>query len=98
VDVRLIPEAVLDYESLDESPRGMVKQKIDELEKNPFLGEALEDKHGMDLRGYYKIYVAQKTLRIVYRIFNDTIEIWGIGKRQNFEIYENLWKRIKDRN
>ena len=98
MDVLLIPEAVLDYESLDERPRDLVKQKIDELKKNPNLGEALEDKHTMDLRGYNKIYVAQKTLRIVYRIFNDTIEIWGIGKRHNFEIYQNLWKRILDRN
>ena len=97
MDVLLIPEAVSDYDSLNENLRGLINQKIDELKENPFLGKKLEDKHGMDLRGYRKIYAAQKAYRIIYRIEKDTIVIIGIGKRRNFEIYETVWKRIPNK-
>jgi mRNA interferase RelE/StbE len=38
-------------------------------------GEALGNKNNTDLTGYYKIYVARKAYRIVYRIKKDAIEI-----------------------
>jgi mRNA interferase RelE/StbE len=54
----------------------------------------------MDLTGYYKIYVAKKSYRIVYRIIKEEIEIieiWGIGKRDKLEIYESIGQRIANR-
>jgi mRNA interferase RelE/StbE len=96
--IQFIPEAAEDYKSLDGSIKKLVNDKIEKLKTNPFLGEELGNKNNIDLTGYYKIYAAKKSYRIVYRIINDKIlivEIWGIGKRDKLEIYKNIWKRIK---
>jgi mRNA interferase RelE/StbE len=97
--IQFIPEAVEDYKLLDGSIKKLVNEKIDKLKENPFLGDALGNRHNIDLTGYYKIYVAKKTYRIVYRIINDEIkiiEIWGIGRRDKLEIYKTIGKRIKN--
>jgi mRNA interferase RelE/StbE len=100
VDIQFIPEAVNDYKSLDGSIKNLVNEKIDQLRENPFLGESLGNKNNIDLTGYYKIYVAKKSYRIVYRIIKneiEIIEIWGIGKRDKMEIYKKVRKRISKR-
>jgi mRNA interferase RelE/StbE len=99
-EIQFIPEAVKDYASLDGSMKKLVNDKIDKLKENPFLGDALGNKNNLDLSGYYKIYVAKKAYRIVYRIINDEIEIieiWGIGKRDKMEIYKIIGQRILKR-
>ena len=57
-------------------------------------------KHNIDLSGFYKIYVAKKSYRIVYRLITpsqiEIIEIWGIGKRDKEEIYRIIGKRISN--
>ena len=100
VTIQFIPEAVQDYRSLDGSIKKLVNEKIDKLKENPFLGEALGNKNNMDLTGYYKIYVAKKAYRIVYRIVKNEIkivEIWGIGKRDKMEIYKIVGKRLSNK-
>jgi mRNA interferase RelE/StbE len=100
VDIQFIPEAVKDYKSLDGSIKKMVNEKIDDLRKDAYIGEELGNKNNIDLTGYYKIYVAKKKYRIVYRIVKnkvEIIEIWGIGKRDKMEIYKKVGKRIKNR-
>jgi mRNA interferase RelE/StbE len=100
VDIQFIPEAVNDYKSLDGSIKKLVNEKIDQLKENPFLGELLGNKNNIDLTGYYKIYVAKKSYRIVYRIVKneiEIIEIWGIGKRDKMEIYKKVGKRIPNK-
>jgi mRNA interferase RelE/StbE len=100
VDIQFIPEAEKDYKSLDGSIKKMVNEKIDKLKDDAYIGEELGNKNNIDLTGYYKIYVAKKKYRIIYRIVKDEIEIieiWGIGKRDKFEIYEDVGKRIKKR-
>jgi mRNA interferase RelE/StbE len=95
--IQFIPEAAEDYASLDGSIKKQVNEKIDILKVNPFLGEALGNKNNMDLTGYYKIYLAKKAYRIVYRIIKDEIEIieiWGIGKRDKMKIYKIIGQRI----
>jgi mRNA interferase RelE/StbE len=97
---QFIPEAAEDYASLDGSIKKQVNEKIDKLKENPFLGETLGNKNEIDLTGYYKIYVAKKAYRIVYRIIKDEIEIieiWGIGKRDKMEIYKIIRQRIVKR-
>jgi mRNA interferase RelE/StbE len=97
VNIHFIPEAVDDYKSLDGSIKKLVNEKIDQLKENPFIGELLGNKNNIDLTGYYKLYVAKKTYRIVYRIVKnkiEVIEIWGIGKRDKMEIYKKVEKRI----
>jgi mRNA interferase RelE/StbE len=96
-EIQFIQEAVNDYRSLDGSIKKLVTEKIEKLKENPFLGEALGNKNNIDLTGYYKIYAAKKTYRIVYRIVKNEIEIveiWGIGKRDKMEIYKIIGKRI----
>lgn len=93
-----IPEAVNDYTSLDGSVKISINKKIDELKKNPFLGEKLGNKFNINLTGFYKIYAHAKKYRIVYRIISperiEVLEIWGIGKREKEEIYRVLGKRL----
>jgi len=101
VDIKFIPEAEKDYKSLDGSIKKLVNEKIDNLRDKPYFGEELGNKNNIDLTGFYKIYVAKKKYRIVYRIVKDDIEIieiWGIGKRDKLEVYEDVGKRIKNRN
>jgi mRNA interferase RelE/StbE len=100
-EIQFIPEAANDYMSLDGSIKKQVNEKIDKLRENPFLGETLGNKNNIDLTGYYKIYVAKKAYRIVYRIIKDEIEIieiWGIGKRDKMEIYKIIGQRILKEN
>jgi mRNA interferase RelE/StbE len=100
VDIQFIPEAAKDYKLLDGSIKKLVNDKMEKLEKNPYLGEALGNKNNIDLTGFYKIYVYKKIYRIVYRIVNgevEIIEIWGIGKKDKMEIYKEVRKRISNR-
>ena len=100
MDIKFIPEAEKDYKSLDGSIKKLVNEKIDDLRDKPYLGEELGNKNNIDLTGFYKIYVAKKKYRIIYRIVKDEIEIieiWGIGKRDKLEVYEDVGKRIKNR-
>jgi mRNA interferase RelE/StbE len=100
VDIEFIPEAEKDYKLLDGSIKKLVNEKIDDLKDDAYIGEELGNKNNIDLTGYYKIYVAKKKYRIVYRIVKneiEIIEIWGIGKRDKMEIYKDVGKRIKKR-
>ena len=100
MNILFIPEAVKDYKSLDGRIKKLVNEKIDILKENPFLGQTLGKRNNIDLTGYYKIYVAKKSYRIIYRIIKNKIEIievWGIGKRDKMEIYKDIKKRILNR-
>jgi len=100
MDIRFIPEAVKDYKSLGGSIKALVNKKIERLKEDAYIGEELGNKNNIDLTGYYKIYVAKKTYRIVYRIVRnevEIVEIWGIGKRDKIEIYKEVGRRIKSR-
>ena len=101
MNIEFIPEAVNDYESLDGSIKKLANEKIDKLEENPFLGEALGNKNNINLTGYYKLYFAGKKYRIIYQIVKkkiEIIELWGVGKRDKMEIYKTIKKRISNRN
>ena len=96
--IEFIPEAAEDYKSLDGSIKNKVDKKLRELSKNPFIGEHLGNKFNINLTGYYKVYVADKKIRIVYRLLSDEIEIvevWGIGKRDKEAIYRLISHRLK---
>lgn len=98
--IEFIPEAAQDYDNLDGSIRKKVNKKLDELSKNPFLGEMLGNKFNINLSGFYKLYADNKKVRIVYRLIGteiEIIEIWGIGKRDKEEIYRLLGDRFKKR-
>ena len=96
--IELIPEAQVDYKKLDGSIKKLVNKKLNELSEKPLLGEQLGNKHNIDLTGFFKLYAAKKSIRIVYRLIIpsqiEIIEIWGIGKRDKDEIYKIIGKRL----
>ncbi len=91
-------DAGKDFEGLDGAVKKEAAKKIDALAGNPFLGKPLGNKLGIDLTGFYKIYIAKKKYRIVYRLIGEhieVIEIVGIGRRDKEEIYKLVAKRLK---
>ncbi len=96
--IEFLPDAEKDFDALDGSIRKEVAKKIDALADNPFLGKPLGNKFGLDLTGFYKLYIAKKRYRIVYRLIGkyiEVIEIVGIGKRDKEEVYKLVARRLK---
>jgi len=96
--IEFLPDAEKDFDALDGSIRKEVAKKIDALTENPFLGKPLWKKYGLDLRGFYKLYVSKKKYRIVYRLvgkYIEVMEIVGIGKRDKEEVYKRVARRLK---
>jgi mRNA interferase RelE/StbE len=96
--IEFLPDAEKDFDALDGSIRKEVGKKIDALAENPFLGKPLGKKYGVELTGFYKLYVSKKKYRIVYRMIGkhiEVIEIVGIGKRDKEEVYKLVARRLK---
>lgn len=94
--VLLTAAAGKDFQSLDGSVKLQVAKQLKKLEASPDLGEHLGKRGPFDLTGYYKLYAARKTIRIVYRIDEATVivEIVAIGKREDLEVYRIAFERI----
>jgi len=92
--VELIPEALEDFKSLDGSVRNIVLKQLIKLEQNPKYGDPLGNKAGINLEGYFKLYVDKKRIRIIYEIIDDIIKIIAIDKREYMEVYRIALKRI----
>jgi mRNA interferase RelE/StbE len=78
--------------------RKEVVKKIEALSENPFLGKPLGNKMGLDLTGFFKLYVAKKKIRVVYRLLRDYLEVFeviGIGKREKEEVYQLIIRRLQ---
>jgi mRNA interferase RelE/StbE len=96
--IEFLPAAEKDFDDLDRSVKKEAAKKIDALAENPFLGKPLGKKFGIDLTGLYKLYIAKKKFRMVYRHVGErieVIEIVGIGRRKKEEIYRLVAGRIK---
>ena len=96
--IEFLPDAEKDFDALGGSIRKEVAKKIDALADNPFLGKPLGKKYGVDLTGFYKLYVSKKKYRIVCRLIGkhiEVIEIVGIGKRDKEEVYKLVARRLK---
>ena len=94
-NVRLIPSARKDFNKLDGREKLVVAKKLKKLSSNPFLGEELGKRAGIDLIGYFKLYADKKRLRIVYRCIGDQVdlEIIAIGPREGLAAYRKAEKR-----
>lgn len=88
--------AAEDFKDLDGSLKKLAADQIEKIAKHPELGESLGNRRGIDLTGYRKMYFNRKQYRIVYEIIEQTklVTILGIGKREKFEIYEMISKRV----
>ena len=95
--VVLTAQAARDFRNLDGSVKEQVARQLRELETTPLLGEHLGNRGGLDLTGYYKLDAARKAIRIVYRIveLEVIVEVVAIGKRENFEVYREAFKRMR---
>ena len=98
--VLLTVDAAADFRMLDGSAKMLVAKQLKKLEGAPHLGQALGNMRGFDLTGYYKFYAVKKSIRIVYRIVEDevVVEVVGIGKRADLEIYADVARRLLGRN
>ena len=94
--VLLTPEASADFKALDGSVKKLVAKQLVKLEESPHLGQPLGNKMGFDLTGYYKLYAVKRSIRIVYRIIENevVVEIVGIGRRADFEVYAEIARRL----
>jgi mRNA interferase RelE/StbE len=94
--VLLTPEAAADFRALDGSVKKLVAKQLMKLEESPHLGQPLGNIQGFDLTGYYKLYAVKKSIRVVYQIIEDdvVVEVVGIGKRADFEVYADVAKRL----
>ena len=94
--VLLTPEAAADFRALDGSVKKLVAKQLMKLEESPHLGQPLGNIQGFDLTGYYKLYAVKKSIRVVYQIIEDdvVVEVVGIGKRADFEVYADAAKRL----
>ena len=94
--VELTNDAAGDFRGLDGSVKKQVAKQLKKLEDTPHLGQPLGNIRGFDLTGYYKMYAVRKSIRIVYRILDDVIvvEVVGIGKRADFEVYAEVARRL----
>lgn len=94
--VVLTAQARQDFHTLDGSIKEQVARQLRKLETSPLLGEHLGNRGGLDLTGYYKLYAARKAIRIVYRIIEMEVivEVVAIGKREDFDVYREAFKRI----
>ena len=93
--IKFHPLAEKELNNLDGSVKILVIKQISKLRNNPEYGENLGNKHGYDLTGYKKIYVNNKKIRIIYKIEKEKvlIKIIAIGKRDDFEVYQDADKR-----
>jgi mRNA interferase RelE/StbE len=94
--VVLTADAANDFRNLDGSVKKQVARQLTKLEESPHLGQPLGNRAGFDLTGYYKLYAANNAIRIVYRIVEDEVivEIVGIGRRADFEVYADVARRL----
>ena len=88
--------AAEDFRHLDGSLKEPVAKQLLKLETAPRLGEHLGNRAGLDLTGYYKLYAAKKSIRIVYRIIDQEIlvEVVAIGKREDLAVYQEALRRL----
>ncbi len=95
--VLLIEEARDDFSRLDRGRRIQVAKLLKQLESNPYKGEHLGNKGGIDLTGYYKLYADKKKIRIVYTVLEKEIvvRVIAIGPRREMIVYYEAFRRLK---
>ena len=64
-----------DLKLIGHSSTLLVLKKLQQIAKNPLIGQELENKANMNLAGYKKVYVDKKKIRIVYKIIDKNVFI-----------------------
>jgi len=94
--VLLIAEARADFQRLDKGRKLKVAKLLKQLESNPYKGEHLGNKAGINLTGYYKLYADKKKIRIVYTVIEKEIvvKVIAIGPRKEMIVYREAILRL----
>jgi mRNA interferase RelE/StbE len=94
--VWLISEAREDFRRLDRGRQIKVAKLLKQLESNPYKGDHLGNKAGIDLTGYYKLYADKKKIRIVYTVLEKeiVIRVIAIGPRHEMIVYHEALRRL----
>lgn len=97
--VLLIEEAREDFHRLDRGQQIQVAKLLKQLESNPYKGEHLGSKAGIDLTGYYKLYADKKKIRIVYTVLEKEIvvKVIAIGPHKEMIVYREAVHRLGQR-
>ena len=97
-EIRFKKDAEADFLGFDGRVKKLIAKQLQKIAASPKLGELLGNKAGFDLSGCRKMYVDNKRVQIVYRIFEDKIivEVIAIGDRDEMSIYESASKRVND--
>jgi mRNA interferase RelE/StbE len=95
-NVLLIDEARDDFRRLDRGRQIQVAKLLKQLESNPYKGEHLGNKAGIDLTGYYKLYADKKKIRIVYAVLESEVivKVIAIGPRREMIVYYEALRRL----
>jgi len=95
-NVLLIEEAREDFRRLDRGRQIKVAKLLKQLESNPYKGEHLGNKAGIDLTGYYKLVADKKKIRIVYTVLEKEIvvRVIAIGPRREMVVYHEALRRL----
>lgn len=105
-NVILIAEAIEDIKKLDSELQKEVFKMLRILDSNIHFGMPLENKFGMDLRNYYKIYFNNAKHRIIYTIvdnkisikgINESAKVVGVGEREDLNIYKVVHEREENK-
>ncbi|NPV52444.1 MAG: type II toxin-antitoxin system RelE/ParE family toxin [Firmicutes bacterium] len=95
--IEFLPEARDDLKRLDGDQRKQVLKSIKKLEMDPLgYGSPLGSRSGRNLTGLYSIRADNRSLRVIYAIFDTSIQIVliiVIGKREDFAAHNEAEKR-----
>lgn len=73
---------------------------LDDLADGKINGQPLTLLHGIDLRGYKRLYFNNAKHRIIYKEIEtgsiEVVEVVCVGKRNNFEVYIEASNRIQN--
>lgn len=95
-DVKYLPEADKDLDSLSRQQQVLVKKAIKRVQGNPLpqseggYGKPLGHKHGLNLTNLLKIKLRGEGIRVVYKLVKTESQMLVIvvGIREDDEVYE----------
>jgi mRNA interferase RelE/StbE len=88
-EVELGLKAVEAFSRLSRGDQKLILKQLEKLKRAPELGEALGNKLGFDLAGAYKLYAANKRLRVLYEYNKGSngVFVLAIGPREAAKAY-----------
>ncbi|RGX00349.1 type II toxin-antitoxin system RelE family toxin [Paraclostridium sordellii] len=81
-EVELTKYAIEDLENLPDEILDEVETYLDKLEDNMYLGLPLYNRKDYKLKGCRKIYIGDRTYRIVYQVIQEKVYVTEIGEVQ----------------